>query len=110
MKLLFDENISWRIKKKLEKIFPTCLHVTDISEKLVSDNFIWKYAKDNNFIIATYDEDFSNIQLLNGFPPKIIWLRCGNRTTKVLSEKLIKFKNEIINFYFDNEQGIIEFY
>lgn len=86
MKLLFDENISWRIKKKLQKSFPNSLHITDISNKLLSDTFIWKYAKDNNLMIVTFDEDFSDIQMFKGFPPKIIWLRCGNKTTKVLSE------------------------
>jgi len=110
VKLLFDENISCRIKNKLQKSFPNCVHITDVSNKLLSDTFIWKYAKNNNFIIVTFDEDFSDIQMLKGFPPKIIWLRCGNKTTNVLVEKLIMFKNKIMDFYIDKEQGILEIY
>ncbi len=110
MKLLFDENISWRIKKKLQNTFPVCLHVSDISPKLLSDTLIWNYAKEHNFIIVTFDEDFVDIQIINGFPPKILWLRGGNKPTNIIVEKIIKYENEIINLFLDKEQGIIEMY
>ena len=68
MELLFDENISWRIKKKLADYFEV-KHVSDISEDIISDNNIWDYAKRNNFTIVTFDEDFFDIQMINNFPP-----------------------------------------
>ncbi len=110
MKLLFDENISWRIKKILLKHFPDCKHVSDIENELRTDNQIWEYAKKQDFIIVTFDEDFTDIQMIYEFPPKIIWLRCGNKNTVYIAEKLIRLKTEIINFYNDNEQGIFEIY
>ena len=110
MKLLFDENISWRIRKLLEPHFPKCKHISDINKKIVSDNEIWEYAKINSYLIVTFDEDSSEIQTINNFPPKILWLRCGNTSTKSIAEKLISIKNEIFDFFVDNEKGVFEIY
>ena len=110
MKLLFDENISWRIKKLVDKHFPNSIHVSDIKKSLITDMEIWKYAKQNNFVIVTFDEDFFNIQMIENFPPKIIWLRHGNTATKVLSKKIISLKNTISDFCHNEEQGVLEVY
>ena len=34
----------------------------------------------------------------NGFPPKIIWLRIGNMTTKHIAQILIEKKDVIVDF------------
>jgi len=39
---------------------------------------VWQYAKDNNFIIVTKDSDFYDLSLVQGSPPKVIWLQSGN--------------------------------
>ncbi len=35
----------------------------------------------NAYAIVTKDADFSDLGLIRGFPPRIIWLRFGNCTT-----------------------------
>ena len=110
MKFLFDENISWRIIKKISKNFPDSIHVSDINDKLITDYHLWEYAKKQDFLIVTFDEDFTDFLMINGFPPKIIWLRCGNTTTQSIAEKLNNLKTDIFNFYLDNEQGVFEIY
>ncbi len=47
----------------------------------VNDVEIWNFAKIENFVIVTFDSDFYDISLINGCPPKIIWIRKGNLTT-----------------------------
>jgi predicted nuclease of predicted toxin-antitoxin system len=79
MKLLIDENVSFRIVKQLNELFP---------DSLKNGFSIYQYAKDNNFTIVTFDEDFIEIQALKGFPPKIIWLRMGNSSTLNILHKL----------------------
>ena len=32
----------------------------------------------NDFAIVTMDGDFHQLRLLNGSPPKVVWLRVGN--------------------------------
>jgi predicted nuclease of predicted toxin-antitoxin system len=45
------------------------------------DPTIWEYARDNEFIIVTRDADFSDLNVMLGYPPKVIWIRRGNCTT-----------------------------
>lgn len=44
MKLLFDQNISFRIIKKLKQFFPDCIHVSDCGLLNYDDAEIWNYA------------------------------------------------------------------
>ena len=64
----------------------------------------------NQYTILTFDEDFSEIQNLFSFPPKIIWLRTGNVSTNEIAQLLIKLKNDIDEFMNNDELGIYEIY
>ncbi|TAH42628.1 MAG: hypothetical protein EYC69_05165 [Bacteroidetes bacterium] len=101
MKLLFDQNISFRIIKRLEKSFPESGQVKVLGLENFSDMQIWNYAKENRFSIVTFDSDFFDIANLFGHPPKIIWLRMGNYRTKEIAELLIS-KSEIIMDFISN--------
>lgn len=79
MKLLFDQNISFRILKQLRKLYPEARHVSEYS--LISDRKIWNYAKEKKYSIITFDADFYELAALLGHPPKIVWLRLGNTST-----------------------------
>ncbi|MVN23328.1 DUF5615 family PIN-like protein [Mucilaginibacter arboris] len=107
IKLIADENVSWRIKKLLKDwdILPV---VSILTNQRVSDHAIWKYAKANNYHILTFDEDFTAIQNLLGSPPKIIWLRTGNLSTNEIASKLLSLETEIISFLLDTELGVFE--
>jgi len=59
VKVLLDENLSWRLKKILEAEFEEIKHVTEVQNNtLLSDESIWSYALQNNFLIITNDDDF----------------------------------------------------
>ncbi|MEX2380462.1 MAG: DUF5615 family PIN-like protein [Vicingaceae bacterium] len=98
MRLLFDQNISFRVSKKLTDQFPACKHVSDCGLMDCSDSDIWEYAQKNNYSIITFDSDFYDISVINGHPPKIIWIRSGNLTTKEIVKLLIHNKNAIDKF------------
>lgn len=98
MKLLFDQNISFRIIKKLEKFFPNANQVRSCGLENKTDIEIWKFAKDNDYSIVTYDADFYDLTILKGHPPKVIWLRTGNTSTNFLADPLIKNQDVINNF------------
>ncbi len=95
MKLLFDQNISFRIIKKIEDIFQDSEQTKRLNLDKASDFEIWKYAKNNNFCIVTFDSDFIDISVLKGTPPKIIWLRVGNTSTNSIAE-IFQTNQEII--------------
>lgn len=109
MKLLFDQNISYRILKKIVGFFPDAKQIRELGLENSSDKTIWQFAKQNNFAIVTFDADFLDLSNLYGAPPKIIWLRTGNRKTENIAKILIA-KSELISQFLelDNELAYLE--
>ncbi len=107
MKLLFDENISFRIVKKLESVFPDCSHVKEHHLMQANDLEVRKFAKENGFTIVTRDSDFNDMSVLFGSPPQIIWLQLGNISTQNIADVLISKYNKIISFLNDSENDIL---
>ena len=70
--LLIDENLP-----KSLSFNETSIHVTDLGARK-TDTEIWQYAKDNDLVIVTKDTDFYDRIILQGAPPKVIWIRLGN--------------------------------
>lgn len=98
MKLLFDQNISFRIIRKIEPNFGVVKQVRELGLEDKSDLEIWLFAKANDFSIVTFDADFFDLSVLNGHPPKIIWIRTGNTSTDALVDLLGKNKDSISAF------------
>src|SRR5882672_10419750 len=98
MKLLLDENLSYRVVKAVQQFFPDSIHVTDPLLKNREDSDILYFARDNQFTIVTFDEDFYDLQLIKGFPPKVIWLRFGNSSNLKIVNKLLENKEAIFSF------------
>jgi predicted nuclease of predicted toxin-antitoxin system len=101
MKLLFDQNISYRIPQLIEDIFPESKQVRNLKLENTTDRRIWDFAKKNNYCIVTFDSDFYDLSLVQGSPPKIIWLRMGNTSTKSL-EKIIRENEILIKEFLEN--------
>jgi len=110
MRLLFDQNISHRILKLIpEKYF----YATSVkAEGLInaSDIEIWEFAQLNNYIIVTQDSDFNDLNLLYGFPPKIIWIRTGNLSTHLIADLLKDYYTEIYSFVNNENYGCFEIF
>jgi len=98
MKLLLDQNISFRVIKKLKEHFANVQSVKENNLENAEDIKIWEYARQKGFTIITFDEDFYNIQLLKGFPPKIIWFKTGNLNKGQFAQFLIAQKDTIHAF------------
>lgn len=102
MKLLFDQNISYRVVKKISDVYPEAVHIKQVQLQDKIDKNIWLYAKQNGFAVVTFDGDFFELSNLYGHPPKIIWLRTGN-TTKDDLVKLLLEKHAVIKDFLTNE-------
>ncbi len=98
MKLLFDQNLSWRLPAKLADLYPDSQHIRDAGLKESQDIDIWNYAKANDFVIVTKDIDFQQRSLLFGHPPKVVRLRVGNCTVQTI-ENLLRQYSEIIRAF-----------
>ena len=84
MKLLLDENLSYRLVGQIEAGFPGSAHVDSVGLHAQSDSAIWNFARDNSFAIVSKDDDFRQLSFLHGAPPKVIWLSVGNATTEAI--------------------------
>jgi predicted nuclease of predicted toxin-antitoxin system len=81
LKLLLDENLSPRLIASIVDLYPGSAHVEECGLVNTSDDKVWDYAGENGYAIVTKDSDFSELSVLRGSPPKVIWLRIGNCTT-----------------------------
>ena len=105
--LLFDQNLSPRLVEHLANIYPDSVHVFSLGLGEALDMEIWQYAHDHDYIIVTKDADFSEVGIIKGFPPKIIWIRRGNCSTKDIETILRENYSAISNLSEDVETGIL---
>src|SRR5258706_8620983 len=98
MKLLVDNNLSYKLVQPLQNPFPGTEHIRDALSVSSDDISIWNHAKSKGFIIITKDNDFDERSQLEGCPPKIIHLICGNKTTLHILNLLLWRKEEILSF------------
>ncbi len=107
MKLLFDQNISFRLVRKISNLYPKAKQVRELGLENATDREIFDFAIKNKYTMVTFDADFCDINNLKGFPIKIIWLRTGNTTTKNL-EKIFIDKFDMIQTFLTEESGCLE--
>ena len=105
--LLFDQNISPHLVKKLADIYPGCIHVSTLGMGNGTDIEIWRYAHDHDYMIVTKDADFSELGLIRGFPPKVIWIRRGNCSTQEIEAILRENDSALRALSEDMEIGIL---
>jgi predicted nuclease of predicted toxin-antitoxin system len=70
------------------------------------DITLWEFARDNGYYIVTKDVDFSDRSALLGHPPKIVWIRLGNRTTTEIASILRNHHEQIECFDKDEILGV----
>ena len=107
MKLLFDHNLSPRLVRLLTDLYHDSQHVFLLEMDQEDDRVIWNYALQNKYAIVTRDSDYYDLTLLRGSPPKVIWIRRGNCSTKEV-ESIFRLKMiEIQEFCQEPSLGIL---
>jgi predicted nuclease of predicted toxin-antitoxin system len=95
MKLLIDNNLSFKLVHSLQSSFPRSVHVKDVLTVTSDDISIWNYAKGHRFTILTKDDDFDDRSQLEGCPPKIVHLICGNKSTLHILNLILQEQSSI---------------
>ena len=103
MKLLFDHNLSYRLVGRLGDAFPGSQHVRSVGLHEASDHALWEYASSKGFTIVSKDEDFHQLSFLRGPPPKVVWVKLGNRTTGDVERVLRERLSELLKFDDDED-------
>lgn len=91
-------------------MYPGSVHVMEIGLERAMDREIWEYAREHGLAVVTKDADFSELSVLEGFPPNVIWIRRGNCSTLEI-EVLLRERQELVKNLRDDEgAGVVELY
>jgi predicted nuclease of predicted toxin-antitoxin system len=55
MKLLFDQNLSFKLCALLSDLFPDSKPVRDLGLDRSDDRIVWQHAKENGFLLVSQD-------------------------------------------------------
>jgi predicted nuclease of predicted toxin-antitoxin system len=61
MRFLLDNNLSYKLKKCFISAGHECEHVSNLAMQKSNDMDIWSFARSNNYIIVTHDNDFTDL-------------------------------------------------
>ncbi len=82
MKLLLDENLSPRLVGALADVYPGSVHVRHVGLESADDAAVWAHARAHQLTVVSKDSDFHQRALLFGPPPRVVWIRRGNCSTR----------------------------
>ncbi|MEM8584137.1 MAG: DUF5615 family PIN-like protein [Bacteroidota bacterium] len=97
MKLLLDENLSYRLIKHLKRDTIESVHANMLGLGLnPDDQQIFKWAMKNGIDwIVSKDKDFLELISRLGSSPKLIYLKVGNLSTRKILAYLVDHLNAI---------------
>jgi predicted nuclease of predicted toxin-antitoxin system len=107
VKLLFDQNLSYKLARRLTDLFPDSTHVREVGLQKADDSVLWESAKQQGFMIVSKDSDFHQRSFVFGSPPKVIWVQLGNCTTTQVEQVIRKDFDAIKAFYEDTEAAFL---
>ncbi len=93
MKLLIDNNLSYKLIEHLRPVGIDASHIKNELSIFSLDHEIWGFAKEHEFVILTKDNDFDELSQLFGCPPKVIRLMCGNNKTSYVANLIHRFSS-----------------
>ena len=66
MKLLFDQNLSFKLCARLADLFPHSNQVRLAGLETADDRAVWEFARSNGFTIVSQDSDFADMAAVFG--------------------------------------------
>ena len=98
MRLLLDQNLSWRLVRLLASRFTDVVHVSTVGLSQATDLQIWAYAANHTCVIVSKDSDFQNFVQITDTFPKFIWLQMPRASTSVIAKTLLDQYEHILDF------------
>lgn len=72
-----------------------------------TDDAVWEYARLAGYVIASKDADFHQRSFLYGAPPKVIWVRRGNCSTRDVETILRTYVADVSAFVAELESAFL---
>lgn len=108
MRLLLDQNLSFKLVARLTVHFGEVHHVRMLGLTASEDAEIWRYSCDYGYSIVTFDRDFSDRAIIFGAPPKVIWLKLLNPSTQDVFDTLLRNREIILEFINESYASCLE--
>jgi len=102
VKRLFDQNLSPVLVRALDDLHSGSLRVRDVDLHRALDAEIWTHAIEHGYAIVSKDLDFAERALVQGPPPKVIWIRLGNCSTADVEALLREHDDSVRTFASDD--------
>ena len=109
MRLLFDNDLSPKLKSQLAELYPNSLHVKDLGPENAPDIDIWAYARNHGLVIVTKDQDYRELSRAKGHPPKVILVDRRNGPTATVAASLRKRHADVLSFIQDDCAAVLSF-
>jgi predicted nuclease of predicted toxin-antitoxin system len=110
VKLLLDHNLSHKLVVRLADVYPGSTQTRLLGFARAVDPQIWFYARTQGFVIVSKDDDFAELAILRGAPPKVVWLRIGNCSSAAVERLLRANVDAITELVNDPERVVLELY
>jgi len=107
LKLLFDQNLSRKLPKKLADLYPDSSHVIPEGLDTAADIQVREFAAQKGFVIVTRDSDFADLDALFGAPPKTVWIHRENAPTSEYERLLRILYEQIEAFVADPQRSLL---
>ena len=87
--------------------YPDSRHVVELGLDTATDRAIWDYAGEHGLVLVSKDSDFRQLAFLLGPPPKTIWVRAGNASTRDILSVLREYGDVIADFFDTDEEALL---
>jgi predicted nuclease of predicted toxin-antitoxin system len=106
VKLLFDANLSRKIVRLLEDLFPGSSQVMLLGlPGETADATIWQIARERGFTIVSADADFMRLSEQFGAPPKVIRLERMDYSTQTAASVIRR--NSLLIYEFEQSSRTV---
>jgi predicted nuclease of predicted toxin-antitoxin system len=107
VKFLVDNQLPGALCVFLRNSGHDCSHVLDLAMDEKSDAEIWTFAKSDQRIVVSKDEDFVHLANRFGDTGRLLWVRIGNCRKRHLLSHFEQSMNDIVTS-FDQGARIVE--
>lgn len=110
MRLLFDNNLSQRLKMDLADVYPGSLYVTVCQGHRAGECFRFHHLglrSCQRLVIVSKDRDYRELSRTRGHPPKVILIDRRNRPNAAVVALLRNSYRDLLSLYLDDSQALL---
>ena len=107
MNFLVDNQLPRALALFLDGHGYSAKHVLDLGMDEALDGALWNYARENDLIVVSKDEDFFHLANRSEDKGKLLWVRIGNCRKEALLEAFANSLPDIVRA-FDEGYRVVE--